>query len=258
MVSYLTPGFPDFLFEAFARVLDAELELVSEVSGPTPDDDPFREGRFDLGWMCSTAYVGLVLDADEPSVRPVGVAWVPDDPGAKGAPVYFGDLVVRPDSEIGSLAELAGRRIACNDPVSLSGHYSLRFALTESGADPDTFADLVFTGGHQRSIDRLLGGEFDAAVIDSVVRVTRARHDDAVAELKVVERLGPWPVQPLVARTDLPGDVVERVKQTLLDANSLPDVAAALEAAALSALVPVEIDHYTPVRHALARERARG
>ena len=40
-------------------------------------------------------------------------------------------------------------------------------------------------------------------LVDSVVRTSRARHDPAVAALRIVERLGPWPVQPLVARADL-------------------------------------------------------
>ena len=58
--------------------------------------------------------------------------------------------------------DLAGARIGCNDQISLSGHHALRFELEERGEDPDTFAELVFTGGHHRSLDLVVAGELDA------------------------------------------------------------------------------------------------
>ncbi|MDH3707652.1 MAG: PhnD/SsuA/transferrin family substrate-binding protein, partial [Acidimicrobiia bacterium] len=132
-VSYMTPGFPVSLFERMAAVIDAELLLEQHTSGPPPGEDPFRDGRYDLGWICSTSFVDLALRAEQPSVRLAGVAWVPDDPDANGRPVYFGDIVVAPDSDVETLDDLAGRRIGCNDAVSLSGHHALRLRLRDGG-----------------------------------------------------------------------------------------------------------------------------
>ena len=151
------------------------------------------------------------------------------------------------------VATAAGRRIGCNDPISLSGHHALRHAIGRHGADPSTFAEMVFTGGHHNSLDALIAGEIDACVVDSVVRIGRARHDEGVASLAVIERLGPWPVQPLVARHDLPRHLVDAVRDAILGANDNPDVAAALRDAALTRLVPVDDAHYAPVRAALER-----
>ena len=67
-----------------------------------------------------------------------------------------------------------------------------------------------------------------------------------VASLAVIERLGPWPVQPLVARHDLPRHLVDAVRDAILGANDNPDVAAALRDAALTRLVPVDDAHYAP------------
>lgn len=257
-VSYMTPGFPRSLFEAFATCLDAELAVETEVtfetelSGPAPGDDPFADRRMDVGWICSTSFVDLSLRSAEPSVRLAGVAWVPDDPDVGGRPVYFSDLVVRPDSPIRSFGDLAGRRIGCNDPVSLSGHHALRFEIEERGDDPDSFAELVFTGGHHRSIDAVLDGTIDAAVVDSVVRIGRARQSSEVAELRLVDRLGPWPVQPLVARSDLDATFVNRIAETLLGANENPVIRTHLRAAALTELVPVADDHYEGVCRAMS------
>ena len=246
----MSPGFPESLFELLARKMDADLHFETETSGPPPDEDPFRDGRFDLGWVCSTSFVDLALGESEPSIQLAGVAWVPDDPDSLGRPVYFGDVCVTAESDAESLADLAGRRIGCNDVVSLSGHYALRLALDELGHDSSSFADLVFTGGHHRSLDALLTGEVDACVVDSVVRIGRSRHDDAVGGLRVIDRLGPWPVQPLVARRDLDPALLASVRDALLAANDDPEVARALRDAALTHLVPVDARHYEPVRDA--------
>jgi len=254
-VSYMTPGFPVSLFETLARVMGAELHLEQSMSGPSPGDDPFADGRFDFGWICSTSFVDLALGADEPSVRLAGVAWVPDDPDAAGRPVYFGDIVVRPETDLYSLADLAGRRIGCNDPVSMSGHHALRLTIEDEGHDPDDFAELTFTGGHHASLDQLLAGDLDAAIVDSVVRIGRSRHDPAVAGLRVVRRTGPWPVQPLVARCGLADDAVAAARRALLAANEHPEMAGELDTAALTRLVPVSADHYQPVHRALGRSR---
>jgi ABC-type phosphate/phosphonate transport system substrate-binding protein len=251
-VSYMTPGFPVPLFEAMADALGADLHLVQDRSGPDPADDPFAANRFDLGWICSTSYVGLGLGSPNPSVRLGGVAWVPDDPDNGGRPLYFGDLVVRPDSDARSLTDLAGARIGCNDYVSLSGHFALRWAANDRGLNPDTFAELCFTGGHHRSLDLLLAGQLDAVVVDSVVRVGRSRHDPGVAGLRLVDRFGPWPTQPLVARADLADHDLARARNALLDAGSRPTLSKLLEASALTGLVEVGPDHYDPVRARLA------
>lgn len=178
LLSYMTPGFPVSLFEVIAEVIGADLELDQDRSGPAPGDDPFADGRADFGWICSTSFVELAArgsDGVSPSVRLGGVAWVPDDPGSAGEPKYFGDVVVRRDSPIATFGDLAGRTIGCNDEVSLSGHHALRLALFEHGADPKRFAQLHFTGGHHRSLDRVVDGSLDAAVVDSVVRSGRCR-----------------------------------------------------------------------------------
>ncbi len=252
LLSYMAPGFPHSLFETVADLIDADVSFDETRSGPEPGFDPFRAGRAELGWVCSTSFVQLALSAADPSVQLVGVAWVPDDPGSGDQPVYFGDLTVPNGSTFSSLAELGGMRIGCNDPVSLSGHHALRIALVERGHDADTFAELVFTGGHQRSLELLAAGELDAAVVDSVVRRVRAASDPVVADLRVIDRLGPWPVQPLVASTAVGPEEVRRIRDRLLAANDDPRLQQELRRAGLRRFVSVGPDHYQLVGQALA------
>lgn len=252
LVSYMSPGFPESLFERIGEVIDADVEFERELSGPAPGTNPFIEDDLEFGWVCSTSFVDLASRGAEPSIQLVGVAWVPDDPDANGRPVYFGDLITRADSGITTFEDLEGRKVGCNDLVSLSGHYALRFALEDRGLDDD-FTELVFTGGHHSSIDALLAGEIDAAVVDSVVRTSRARLDPEVASLQIIDRLGPWPVQPLVARHTLDPEQVATVRRLLLEASDSPEIQAELDAAALSHFVEVGPDHYAAVHAAMER-----
>lgn len=241
------------LFERITEAIDADLDYDDTKSGPAPGEDPFRAGLAELGWICSTSFVDLALRSPDPSVALAGVAWVPDDDDAEGRPVYFGDVVVPQDSPIESLDDLGGRSIACNDRVSLSGHMAIRIALHDLGHDPETFVDLRFTGGHHASLDQVAAGSVDVAVVDSVVRTSRSRVDPEIADLRIVARLGPWPVQPLVASTALPAAVVAHVRDALLATNDDPLMQSELDAASLLRFVPVDDDHYQRVREALSR-----
>lgn len=251
-VTYLAPGLPQTLFEAMADAMGARLHLERGLSGPAPGEDPFADGRFDLGWICATSYVDLCrraeLDGRSPSIRLAGLGWVPDDPAGDGHPVYFGDLTTVAGSSARSLQDLAGARIGCNDPVSLSGYYALRHAIAQTGADPDTFAELVFTGGHHRSLDRLMAGDLDAAVVDSVVRRSGVRADPAVGSLPVIDRLGPWPVQPLVVRSGLGTAEVDELVARLRRAGRFGRVADELAATGLDRLTSMASADYDGVR----------
>ncbi len=251
----MSPGFPHSLFRSFAGIVGAEVDFDETRSGPAPGVDPFITGDADLGWICSTSFVELGTRGAEPTIELTGVAWVPDDPDAHGRPVYFGDLVTLPESGITSFEDLEGRTIGCNDEVSLSGNYSLTFALEDRDL-PAHFVTRVMTGGHHNSLDQLLAGEIDVALVDSVVRTARARADERIRELTIIERLGPWPVQPLVARSTMSAEQIGNVRRLLLDATSTPEIQAELDAACLTTLVEVDEHHYATVRDAMDRLRA--
>ncbi len=251
LISYMSPGFPRSLFERLGEVVGAEVEFDESHSGPIAPADPFGDNSFDLGWICSTSYVEMRSRGEDPSIRLAGVAWVPDDPGSNGRPVYFGDVITRKGTGISSFADLGGRTIGCNDGVSLSGNYALQLALRDRGL-PKDFVRQVFTGGHHSSIDLLLAGEIDVAVVDSIVRIGRARLDPQVADFHIIERLGPWPVQPLVARSTLDPEQIAEVRRLLLEAADDPAIRAELKAASLAGLVEVGPDHYDIVHEALS------
>ncbi len=242
----MTPGFRVSLFDAIASALGADLTLESGASGPLPGTDPFADRSFDLGWVCSTSFVDLSLRSVRPSVQLVGVGWAPLDPDSNGRPQYFGDLVVAEGVEARHLEDLAGLRIGCNDPVSLSGYQSLRFEIARQNLDPERF-QLTFTGGHRTSLEWLAEGKLDAAVIDSVVYSTSELKD----RFTRIQRMGPWPTQPLIARSDLAPELVASVRSQLLESNADPKMQRELRLAGLDRFVATDDSHYEPVAAAM-------
>jgi ABC-type phosphate/phosphonate transport system substrate-binding protein len=255
--SYLAPSVPAALFEALAdhlaAALDREVVLTFDASrsGPRPDErDALRRADVDAAFLCATSYVWL-SSGPAPEVELVGAAWVPRDPRAAGRAVYFGDVLARRDGPA-NLAALPGRRVACNDEVSLSGYHSVRLALSEAGVDLDR-VELVRSGSHLRSLALLADGAVDAAAIDSIVWARRRREQPELAEaLRVVASLGPHPTQPLVVRTDVPGRTRRALRAALLSAHTATPVAAALADAELQGFVSVGAAHYGPLRLRLA------
>src|SRR5437660_8013585 len=98
LISYLAPSIPAELFAHVARRVEAScgvattLDFETRISGPLEgDDDPFADGRADVGFVCAPTYRWM---RERVTLLP---ALVPDDPRAAGRPVYFADVVVRAD-----------------------------------------------------------------------------------------------------------------------------------------------------------------
>jgi len=200
-ITYLAPSLPEELFWAVAKHVgevvgeDVGLAVEPAVSGPPPDGtDPFTTGDADVGFICAPSYVAL--DAMTPAPVVAVAAPVFTGAGVDGEPLYYSDVVVARSHPARDLAALAGATWGYNDRASLSGYRSLdgRVDLARS----------VHTGSHLRSLELLEGGQIEAAAIDSVVLALRRRDDPTIDErLRVVERLGPYPIQPVVCASGM-------------------------------------------------------
>src|SRR5262249_46872290 len=144
------------------------LDYETRVSGPTPEDDPFREGRADLAFVCAPSYP-LLREAGSPVVL-LHAAPVFADPRTGGRPVYFSDVIVRADHPAARFEELGGAVWCYNDRRSRSGWQNMVARLAGLGFSdgPEAFfSALVQSGAHVRSPEMVAAGEADAAAIDS-------------------------------------------------------------------------------------------
>lgn len=262
-LTYLSPGLSVEIFTAVATRaashlgLSASLAVESRYSGPSStDNDPFSAGEADVGFMCAPPYIWL-RDREEPTVELLGVAPIFEDERTGGEPIYFSDVIVRRESPFHAFEDLRGGVLAYNDSCSLSGYYCLleKFGqMWPNRGDPPT---LRHSGSHLSSIELVADGRADAAAIDSNVLVRRLAVDPGLrSRLRIIDCLGPYPIQPVVVRSGLEDWLKTAMRECLL---SWPDTVRGrreLSALGIRGFAPVDDEHYAPERAALKSPRA--
>jgi phosphonate transport system substrate-binding protein len=192
-------------------------EFVAEACGARlVDGGDWRElaaGEIDAAFVCSPPLVWL-----EGAVDAIA-APVLMDPRFGGQALYSSEVVVRRESAFHSLADLRGARWAYNEPSSWSGYWVVLERVGEWGY----FGDLVQAGFHARALRMVADGVVDGAAIDCQVLAVELRHDPELAvRLRVVETLGPAPIQPVVVRCSLGPDLKEDLRARLCGLSGAP------------------------------------
>ena len=265
-MSYLSPGIPRAFFEAVVDHVRQELgrraslSVEPRVSGPMRGiEDPFSRGEADVGFMCAPGLIWL-RGLEDPPVELLPAAPVFRNARAPGLPVYFSEVVVRPDSPVETFLDLRGRSWAYNDPCSLSGYFNLLKKLAGMGEDEGFFGRVCCSGSHLNSMEMVADGGMDAAAIDSnVLRIKLRSAPELRERLRVIETWGPFPIQPVVLRSGLPLGLKERLRETFLSIGGDAAVSPTLAGFGLERFAPVTYEHYAPEEKALREcERALG
>jgi phosphonate transport system substrate-binding protein len=240
-----------FLGACAAPHFSAVSELAARAAGyePAPVDEP---GLAQLDEIVATPGAALVFLCGLPYVRlrddnaPIE-AIAAAVPRGDAAPRYFADLVVRAGLEGGSAADLVGRRIGFNGRDSLSGYVLPYASLMGRGLAAPLYADAIETGSHHNSLALLVSGEIDAAAIDSTLLALEARDNPEIAALRVLERLGPAPIPPVVL---LNGDaaLARGLRDALVSLDQHELGRRALELGLVERFVEITDGDYDPVR----------
>jgi len=252
LLTYLAPSIPAGLFELVAAQIEARtgvgvaLDFETSASGPTPDADPFEQGRADVAFVCGPSYP--LLRAAGREVEVVEAAPVFDDPRNGGRPVYYSDLIVRRDLPARTFLDLRHTVWAYNDRQSLSGWFRMlaRLEAIGFGPKPDAFFSRVIqSGAHVSSIDLVARGDADVSAVDSNTLLLARRRDGALdSRIRVLESWGPSPVQPLIARGGLPAPLRAQITETLLRMDESPATALRLQELGVLRFAPVSERDY--------------
>ncbi|NIV37862.1 MAG: phosphate/phosphite/phosphonate ABC transporter substrate-binding protein, partial [Anaerolineae bacterium] len=103
-----------------------------------------------------------------------------------GSPVYNGQIIVRADSGITELSQLADKTFCRPDPLSTSGWIIPSLDLAAAGVDPETgLAEVVDAGSHDAVVAAVYNGDCDAGAtyVDARTRIEEDNPDvlDVVA-----------------------------------------------------------------------------
>ncbi len=126
---------------------------------------------------------------------------------------YRSFIVVHPDSDIGSLGELRGKRFAFGDINSTQGHLIPRIVLQAAGIGLDRLAEHRFTGSHLNCANAVVSGNSDACGLQDTMAKTMTRE----GRLRILHRSDYYPSSGIAFHRDMDQTVVAKVKQALLD-----------------------------------------
>lgn len=150
-----------------------------------------------------------------------------DVPGCDG-PTHRAFFIVRADSSAKRLADLKDSVFLLNSPVSNSGMNLPRRALAEIADGRPFFRQVIETGGHPASLDRLLRGEGDVASIDNVTYAFWSRYrPEAAAQVRIIAETPPSPAIPFVTSIATPDATVDILRTALRAVCTEPRYAAA-------------------------------
>ena len=107
-----------------------------------------------MGSLATFAYV-LAADRGCAEAELVSVRY--------GSPTYNGQIIVRTDSGINALTDLAGKTFCRPDPLSTSGWIIPNLSLRAAGINPEAdLAEIVDAGSHDAVVAAVYNGDCDA------------------------------------------------------------------------------------------------
>lgn len=137
---------------------------------------------------------------------------------AEGFEAYRVVVLVRADSNIQTMADLRGRRVAHTSATSNSGNLAPRAFFPGLGVTPDTDYRVVYSGGHDRSVMGVNSGDFDAAPVASdVFNRMVARGQVRAENFRTIWQSDPFPTSSFALAHDLQPELAQRIRQCFLD-----------------------------------------
>ena len=134
-------------------------------------------------------------------------------------------VVVRANSDIRTIADLKGRRVAHTSATSNSGNLAPRAFFPGLGVTPDTDYRVVYSGGHDRSVMGVNAGDFDAAPVASdVFNRMIARGQVRAENFRVIWQSDPFPTSSFALSHDLRPELAQRIRQCFLDYRFPPQL----------------------------------
>ena len=158
-------------------------------------------------------------------------------------------MIVRRERDFKCFADLQGCSWGYNDAWSQSGYNVVLYRLHGLGVRDKYFRQVVETGWHQESIRQVCAGRIDASAIDSQVLAVEMRtHPELVAQLRIIDALGPSTIQPVVAARHLADDLKASLRSLLLRVGADPAIRPELSAGFIDCFVPITDSSYDDIR----------
>jgi len=230
-------------FEPLTRFLETGTGIPFEAVYLNTFEMPEAFGRGELDLVHSNSLLYVIMH--EKGLAPLA--------GEKRGSMGYrsaGGIMVRADSPVKTLADLAGKRMVFGPQLAPTGFLTQYALLLEAGVDPEL--DLGFyaiPGGshkHEKVIYSLLYGMYDAAAVpllDLELMVGDGRI--GAGDLRLLARGDPIPYCVFGVSPDIAPAVADRIRSLLL--NLMPEDTAAVGNEVLSVLRRAGIEGFVPI-----------
>ena len=233
------------LFEWIARETNVTLDMLAHPA-PLALADLWRRDDVGCAMMCGYPWATSAAAID----RPIALAApVPSPSEFGGRPIYWTDIVVRADSRLATIDDLAGSRFAFTVEDSQSGYQAPRRFFAERAmirADGRLFAEVVGPlVTPRRVVEALLHGDADAGPLDAWWHALLRRHEPALAaRLRAVAATPPTPIPLVVCSAAIAVETRGRLAAAFERAGHESGLAPVRDALALERFVTPPLDDY--------------
>ncbi len=230
-------------FEPLTRYLEAESGIPLEAVYLNTFEVPevFERGELDIVHVNSLLYVIM----HEKGLEPLA--------GEKRGSLGYqsaGGIVVRADSPIKTLKDLAGKRMVFGPQLAPTGFLTQYELLLDAGVDPEMDLDYYAipwgSYKHEKVVYALWLGAYDAAAVplldlELMIKDRRVGPED----LRVIVRGDPIPYCVFGVGPDVAPETAARIRSLLF--NLLPEDTARVDGEVLSVLHRAKVDGFVPI-----------
>jgi phosphonate transport system substrate-binding protein len=171
-------------------------------------------GNISLGFMCGLLYT-VFKDQHKAPLIPL-VAPVSSSISSP-RPLYYSYITTR-NNCYKTFAELEHSTFCINEWESFSGCQIMRYHLATLGKFQGFFSRVIESGSHMQSIQKVLSGLADSAAIDHTLYEYWAnKNPETAKDIQIIERIGPFPMPPLVISESVPETLKQPILKALLE-----------------------------------------
>ncbi len=130
---------------------------------------------------------------------------------------YYCVIVTKKNTEVHSLTDFVGRKLALGDPGSTSKHLAPLLMLKQAGVMPSE-VQLIHTSSVQMGWEALLAGDVDgfATTSDKYKSLLSKSSNEIQSEIRLLQRSDDLPGDVILARRDVNPDVLNRLRSAIM------------------------------------------
>ncbi|GIQ70295.1 phosphate/phosphite/phosphonate ABC transporter substrate-binding protein [Xylanibacillus composti] len=205
------------------RLLQDQLGIPVKVSVSTDYNtiiEAMDSKQVDVGFLPPTAYVLAKEKGAAEVILQAQRFGVQDDTGAPTDELvdfYKSMIIVKKDSDIQSVEDLKGRKIAYQNVTSSAGYVWPAGKLMEAGLDPLSDVEAITAKGHDQGVIAVLNGDVDAAAIFQDARnVVMNDYPNVFEETRVLTFTEPIPNDTIAVRSDMDAEWVTKIQDAFI------------------------------------------